>query len=128
MSTPFKYTLGQAAKHAKVAKSTLSRAVEKGDISVSERVGNGYRIDPAELDRWMASRRVELVGTVPADQPAPPVSNPLDGPIEALREIIAAERRRADSAEQDRDAWREQAQKLALTAEKRQSFWRRLVG
>lgn len=39
--------------------------------------------------------------------------------IQSLRELVDSERRRADAAESDRDAWRELAQR---------SWWRRLVG
>lgn len=57
---------------------------------------------------------------VPEDIPAD--SHPLqelEGRIEILKELVAAERRRADAAEADRDAWRDQAQR---------SVFRRLFG
>lgn len=115
MSNSFRYTLGQAAKKANVAKSTLSRAIDKGELSAAERVGNGYRIDPAELDRWMGNRPAQQVET-PAPQPyATPASDLLQQQVDSLKELVAAERRRADSAEADRDEWRKQAQTLALT-------------
>lgn len=38
----------------------------------------------------------------------------LEGQIELLKELVAAERRRADAAEADRDAWRTQAQRGVL--------------
>lgn len=57
---------------------------------------------------------------VPEDIPVD--SHPLqelEGRIEILKELVAAERRRADAAEADRDAWRDQAQR---------SVFRRLFG
>ena len=115
MSNPYRYTLGTAAKQASVAKSTLSRAIERGEISAI-REGNGYRIDPAELDRWMGSRPAQPSKTVSAEHFATPSSNDLQQQIDSLKEIISAERRRADAAESDRDEWRKQAQTLALTS------------
>lgn len=56
MSNRHFLTLGQAAKLAEVAKSTITRAIEKGQLSAAERVGNSYRIDPAELQRWQDTR------------------------------------------------------------------------
>jgi excisionase family DNA binding protein len=114
MSNPYRYTLGTAAKQAGVAKSTLSRAIERGEISAI-REGNGYRIDPAELDRWMGNRSAQPSKTVSTGHSATPSSNDLQQQIDSLKEIISAERRRADAAESDRDEWRKQAQTLALT-------------
>ena len=56
MSNPIHLTLGQAAKHAGVAKSTITRAIDKGSLSAASKVGNSYRIDPAELQRWQDTR------------------------------------------------------------------------
>ncbi len=114
MSNPYRYTLGTAAKQASVAKSTLSRAIERGEIS-AVREGNGYRIDPAELDRWTGNRSAQPSKTVSTGHFATPSSNDLQQQIDSLKEIISAERRRADAAESDRDEWRKQAQTLALT-------------
>lgn len=48
-----------------------------------------------------------------------PAVRELEIRIEILKELAAAERRRADAAEADRDAWRDQAQR---------SVFRRLFG
>ena len=79
-------SLGQAAKLAEVAKSTITRAIEKGHLSVASRVGNGYRIDPAELQRWQATRtntrgRTNLLSPVqqnPSDGATQPKATPMD--------------------------------------------------
>jgi hypothetical protein len=44
-------TLGQAAKEAGVAKSTISKALASGKLSYREKNTDGYKIDPAELFR-----------------------------------------------------------------------------
>lgn len=43
----------------------------------------------------------------------------LEGQLESMRQLLAAETRRADTAEADRDAWRAQAQR---------SLWSRMFG
>jgi hypothetical protein len=44
-------SLGQAAKEAGVAKSTISKALSSGKLSYREKNPEGYKIDPAELFR-----------------------------------------------------------------------------
>ena len=44
-------TLGQAAREAGVAKSTISKALASGKLSYREKNSDGYKIDPAELFR-----------------------------------------------------------------------------
>ncbi|MFP3813366.1 hypothetical protein, partial [Bacillus sp. SIMBA_005] len=44
-------SLSQAAKEANVAKSTISRAIEKGRLSARKDDLGRYHIDPAELFR-----------------------------------------------------------------------------
>ena len=56
MSNSHYLTLGQAAKLSECAKSTITRAIDKGHLSISQKVGNSYRIDPAELQRWQETR------------------------------------------------------------------------
>lgn len=45
------FSLGQAAKEAGVAKSTISKALASGKLSYREKNSDGYKIDPAELFR-----------------------------------------------------------------------------
>ncbi|MCI0468319.1 MAG: hypothetical protein L0Y57_15185 [Beijerinckiaceae bacterium] len=45
------FTLGQAAREAGVAKSTISKALSSGKLSYREKNPEGYKIDPAELFR-----------------------------------------------------------------------------
>ena len=51
-----KLTLGQAAKHAKRSKGTISKALNNGNLSGEKVSKNGrdtWEIDPSELQRWM---------------------------------------------------------------------------
>jgi hypothetical protein len=45
------YTLGMAAKAAGVSKTTISKAISNGKISVVEKHKDGFKIDPSELHR-----------------------------------------------------------------------------
>lgn len=47
---PF-FTLGEAAKQARVSKPTLSKAIKNGRISAEKQPDGSYRIQPAELFR-----------------------------------------------------------------------------
>ena len=52
-----KLSLGQAAKAAKVAKSTISKALKNGDISGQKDNKGWYKIDSSELQRWVDSKQ-----------------------------------------------------------------------
>lgn len=49
-------TLGEAAKQAGCSKSTLSRALKKGELSGTRKADESFDIDPAELQRWNGER------------------------------------------------------------------------
>ncbi len=55
MNTP-SLTLGQAVKHVECSKATLSKALNKGDLSGSRQGDGSWRINPAELARWNSER------------------------------------------------------------------------
>lgn len=142
------YTLGQAAKAAGVAKSTISRAIQNGDISNRGSVGNSYRIDPAELQRWIESRPANPVAERSEQRTVTPEAERI------LREMIADLRTRAENAEtraaraearadREADQWRElmakQGDQLAAStrliedltrkqSEQPASWWERLRG
>lgn len=92
-------TLGEAARAAGVSKATISKALSSGRMSYVEQTPAGYQIDPAELFRVFPPKRL-----------APHVSEQLETPsieVELLRQQI-------EDLRADRDAWREQAQRLLL--------------
>lgn len=60
-------------------------------------------------------RAQDIPHDVPADVSADsPFVRELEAKLELLKELVAAERRRADAAEADRDAWRTEAQRGIL--------------
>ena len=122
MTTPYLITLGQAAKQAKVAKSTITRAIEKGELSFKEKTETGsYRIDPSEVDRWVSNRPKQPSQDPDIGQIATPSETVetavkaavLAQEVEHLKEMLDLQKKRAEAAEAERDAWREQASILA---------------
>lgn len=125
-------SLGQAARLANVGKTTIARAIASGRLSATRREDGGYEIDPAELCRVYDCRppgttpetgpgdgRAELDATPAGTGRDPETEKALaaaEARIEGLRQVIEAERRRADEAVADRDRWAAQAERLALLA------------
>lgn len=59
-----KLTLGQAAKHAKKAKGTISNALKNGQLSgekVIKRGKEAWQIDASELQRWVDSNTPKTI-------------------------------------------------------------------
>ena len=88
-----KYTLGQASKEIGVSKPTLSRAINKGDLSADGGGGKPYKIDASELGRWLTGyreRNPKMVSLETASEihETPNRNNELQAEVEALREQI----------------------------------------
>ncbi len=122
-------SLGEAAKAAGVAKGTISKALKSGKLSYADKTPAGYQIDPAELFRAFPRKQPETVEYERLETPKETVETAV------LRAQLDAAERRAATAEADRDAWREQAQRatLALTDQRaapqpvpQRGFWSRL--
>src|SRR5918912_1148950 len=130
------YTLATAAKHAGTSKTSVFRWIKSGRISATKADDGTYRIDPAELQRYLDS-----VTTVTPPEPllerpleqsvAPPKASDetllrernasLEAEIAGLKALLEAERRRFDDERRrseeikiERDRWHEQAQRLVL--------------
>ena len=122
-------SLGEAAKAAGVAKGTISKALKSGKLSYADKTPAGYQIDPAELFRAFPRKQPETVEYERLETPKETVETAV------LRAQLEAAERRGATAEADRDAWREQAQRatLALTDQRaapqpvpQRGFWSRL--
>ncbi len=104
------YTLSAAAKAAGVAKSTVSKALKDGSLSKVESVGNSYRIDPAELERWMSVRgkRSETLKIgrteTPVETPAMAIKN------DAMQMKIDMLTENLEDMKKQRDSWQAQAE------------------
>ena len=130
---PMAYTLATAAEVAKVAKPTVFRWIKTGKITASKTEDGTYRIEPAELHRYLDSVK-ETPSPATTQQAVPaPVTNAnslpemiaLRSEVEKLKALLEAEKQRAAEIREDRDRWVEQAQRLALPSPetKRNGGW-----
>jgi hypothetical protein len=108
------FTLGAAARQCGVAKGTISKAIKTGKLSATRREDGTWSIDNAELARYLDANghrfRSETSDAVQLET-APAIDAATDALVAELRGVIADLRT-------DRDAWREQAQRLSLPAPK----------
>ena len=114
------YTAGQAAKAAGVSKTAISNALKSGRLSYVEKTTKGYVIDPSELNRVFPLTSTVTDKVDDSEHPIDPVQ---EQQIAQLRDMLA-------DMKNERDQWREQAQRLALTHEGQRagglfSWWRR---
>ncbi len=122
-----KLTLSQAAKEAKVAKSTISRAIEKGRLSATKDDLGRFLIDPSELFRVFSPQQRNTPETQQIEQGA----TGLERELEHLRSMLSMMREQLNDTKTDRDHWRDQAKQLAIThdsSDKSSTWWKRLVG
>jgi len=126
--------IAEAAKLAGVSKPTLHRAIRSGKLTAkrSERHAQALEIDPAELARVFPIRN--------APERSAPVDSVESGPVirtEPVESVeLAVTRARLEEATKriadlaaDRDAWRAQAERLALAPPAVvRPWWKRLIG
>jgi len=113
-------SLGQAAREAGVAKSTISKALSSGKLSYREKNSDGYKIDPAELFRVFprtSKNRAEepeandwQLGDASAE--TIPYSAKFEIQLAGLKNLIAEKDRRITDLETDRAMLREDRHRL----------------
>ena len=124
-------TLGQSAKHLGVSKPTISKAISTGKLSAQRREDGSFAIDPAELERYRSANEHRFAGnrkeTVSSLRPETHTETALRAELDMvraqlamMRELTAAETRRAEAAEAQRDAWQRQAEQVRLIADQRE--------
>ena len=111
-------TLGEAARLPGLGKTTLARVIELA------------RVYPFPAPTVAADTTVTATG--PTEPLATPISTgatvALEAQIAGLREVGELLRRQLDDVREDRDRWRGQAERLALTRPpSSRSWWRRLA-
>lgn len=119
-------TLREASEKVGVTRQTLMKAIKTGRVS-AEKADNGeWRIEPVELFRvWP-----------PVNEMQPPLQEGLtSGDASGLQAENRLLREQVAELREERNAWREQAQRLALTDQRatpqpspQPSFWSRLFG
>lgn len=99
-------SMGEAARQTGVSKATIHRAIKTGKLSAEKKDDGSYAISPAELFR--AFQPVKPPATVSVKRDETPAAPP-----ETAREIAMLQER-IEELKQDRDAWRQQAERLLL--------------
>lgn len=125
MRDPNRYTLGTAAKATGKSKTTIQRAIAKGQLSADRLQNGGYSIDPSELHRVFpmvandtVSRDPELDSLRPSD-----VASELRERLALSEAMLIREREALAEIRQDRDAWKQQARALLAAPPKRRRWW-----
>lgn len=125
------YTLSAAATAAGVRKSTVFRWIKAGKVSATRLDDGQYRIDPAELQRYLDAvaaeqpkpatpgRSAPVHGTEDvagnADAELQRQADALRAEVDKLKALLEAERQRADEWKSQSHRWAEQAERLLLT-------------
>lgn len=134
------YTAGQAAKAAGVSTATITRAIKHGKVSASKDDNGSWRIDPAELHRVFPpvapqdpSKDLVQGNAIPSkDSDLRLEVARLEERLKAAEALMAMADELREAAEQDRDAWRMQAERLtkalpppppAIELQKPQGWW-----
>lgn len=123
------YTLGEAAKAVGKSKATISKALKTGKITGHKNEDGSYTIDPSELHRVYPPAPSETVQSERYETPSEPGVNHSEL-IELRVKLQAAQERIADLQE-DRDHWRQQANRLLSSPPREDApkgFWKRVFG
>jgi excisionase family DNA binding protein len=119
------YTLTQAAEAAKVQRSTVFKWIKAGKVSANKADDGTFRIDPAELHRFLASVSKDTPPLATAKQADTQPDTATDtllqlmslrSQVEKLQHIVEMERERSRELREEREAWKRQAERLALPA------------
>jgi hypothetical protein len=123
------YTLGEAAKACGKSKATLSKAVKSGKISASKNENGSFSIEAAELHRVYppAPSTVDIEQKLTLKE-TPVLTSEKEIELIELRVKLVSANQRISDLETDKDAWREQAQKLVLAPPQTVGFLSRLFG
>ena len=129
------YTLGEAAKAVGKSKATLSKAVKSGRISAVKNEDGSFSIEPVELHRVYPPAPLETVEGKQFETPSQTGGNPYE--LIELRVKLEAAQQRITDLEEDREHWRQQANRLLsspategrsdLTSTTK-GFWKRVFG
>lgn len=111
-------TLKQAADETGLSKPAILKAIKKGRISAKKDDKGRWQIEPVELFR--AYPKVNQVNEINDNQLTKgntKVNSDLQVEVEVLREKSKMQKERIEELSEERDNWKDQANKLLLTYE-----------
>ena len=123
------YTLGEAAKAVGKSKATLSKAVKSGRISAVKNEDGSFSIEPVELHRVYPPTLPETVDSEHKETPNQTGVNAHE--LIELRVKLQAAQERIVDLEEDREHWRQQANRLLSSPPKDDApkgLWKRIFG
>jgi hypothetical protein len=117
-------TLGQAARHCRVSKGTISKAISSGKLSATRREDGSWAIDGAELARYVEANghrfRAETVQSRAETDFGEQLATVAD--LRARAELAEARladlKTMLDDMRHQRDRWETVATRLSLSAPK----------
>ena len=124
----------EAAKHVGLTKQSIIKAIKNGRLSANKSNNGEWRIEPVELFRvWPPVTQypatLPLDTTVEVSTITPPNYTPENG------DMVAVLKTQIEDLREDRDHWRNMAERLSLTdqrepesAPQKQGFWSRVFG
>jgi hypothetical protein len=126
MNTPHFMTLGEASKAVGKSKTTISKYIKNGKLSVVSKDDDSYKIDPSELFRVFPpvsssnsqngqSLTHKITGFTLGDY------SELKTQIEVMKIKLEAETKRADNLQIEKEDWKKQAQMLLLKSPEKTS-------
>lgn len=119
------YTLGEAAKAVGKSKATISKAIKSGKMSAVRQDDGSFSIDPSELHRVYPPTPSSTVHREQSETPIETAVNSSE--LIELRVKLEAAHKRIEDLEEDRDAWKQQVNRL-LSHTPQPSLWQRLFG
>jgi excisionase family DNA binding protein len=108
------HTLGTAAKAIGVSKSSVYRAIKSGRLSATRTDAGDYAIDESELFRFRDSHVPVKRTDTPPERPETPETAALQAEITGLKQVAELMRAQLQDVREDRDRWRDQAERLAI--------------
>jgi hypothetical protein len=119
------YTLAEAATATGLNKTSVLRAIKSGRISGSKDEAGQWHVDPAELHRVYPPAGEQRCAPDAAQRDAAAMAAEANARVILAEERLAFLKNTLEDVRTDRDAWREQAQRLALPKPEPKMTWRR---
>lgn len=110
------FTIGQAAKETGKAKSTIKKAIDNSELSVSEKTARGFKIEASELFRVFPRKTEERSKNTKNEQTETAEERVENSILKAKLELADQRyddaQRTIEDLRSDRDAWKHQATAL----------------